>query len=362
MRRPSFAPALLALLTAATPAGAEEPVTVVSWGGAYEQAQRRAIFEPFTNTTGIELEIVRYSGGLDALRERAAAEGWDVVDMLEDQAIAACESGLLRRIDPQSVVEPLPDASLAADFVPGAFRDCSVAQNLFATVFAYDERAFPGLKPRRIEDFFDLEAFPGPRAIEKSPDVILEWALMAEGVPASQVYDLLSTDRGLRLAFRKLDEIRNAVVWWQDPATPAALLRDGRAVMASGYNGRFFAVARAEDAPVTVVWDGRLIGYDVWAVSADSDRPEAAERFLRFATAPEPLARLAELIPYGPARRSALQRVGLHPETRIPMRNHLPNAPQHGERALIRDSLWYAHTAALRARRFEAWLASGEAD
>jgi putative spermidine/putrescine transport system substrate-binding protein len=71
------------------------------------------------------------------------------------------------------------------------------------------------------------------------------------------------------------------------------------------------------------------------------------------------MARLASLIPYGPARRSAFERVGLHPELRIPMRDHLPNAPRPDSRALRRDSRWYARTEALRRRRFDAWLAEG---
>ncbi len=182
--------------------------------------------------------------------------------------------------------------------------DCSVAQNVFATVIAFDQRAFPGVKPSRVEDFFDLERLPDKRALEKNPDVILEWALLAEGAPASQVYDLLSTDLGLRLALRKLDTIRDQILWWEEVARPAEMLRDGEVSMASGYNGRFFSMAREEGAPVVIVWNGRVIGYDVWAVLATSKQPRLAERFLRFATAQ--LARLAERIPYGPAHNSAM--------------------------------------------------------
>ncbi len=352
----SAALALLATL-AGLPAWAQETLTVVSWGGVYEAAQRAALFEPFTAETGIEIEALTYGGGLPALERRAKAERWDLVDMFEDEAIAACEAGLLRPIEPEAVAVVHPEAGLETDFLPGAFRDCSLAQNVFATVMAYDQRAFPGLKPVRVEDFFDLDRFPGKRAVERSPDLILEWALLAEGVPAGQIYDLLSTDRGLRLAFRKLDTIRDAIVWWEDVARPAEMLRDGEASMAMGYNGRFFAMARDQGAPITLVWDGRIIGYDVWAIPASSQQPELAERFLRFATQPEQLASLAELIPYGPARNSALQLVGLHPNTNIPMKDQLPNAPQHGPRFLIRDSTWYAHTEALRQRRFDAWLA-----
>lgn len=357
MRRSEFLVALLVAGLAAEHAHAREAVTVVTWGGAYEAAQRAAIFDPFTAETGIEVGARRHDGRPETLRARSGPEAWDVVDLTEDQAIAACESGLLKRLDHESILEPVPEISLEADFAAGAFRDCSIAQNAFASVIAYNDDAFPGAKPGRVEDFFDLEAFPGKRAVERSPDAILEWALLAEGIPPSQVYDLLSTPRGLRLAFRKLDTVRDSIIWWTDVAEPNELLQSGRASMASGYNGRFFAAARDRGAPIIIVWDGQVIGYEVWAIPAASQNVKAAEAFIRFATAPERMARLAEKIPYGPTRQSAMERIGLDPDRRIPMRLHLPNAPGHMKRALVRDSAWYAHTATLRKRRFANWLA-----
>ncbi len=359
MRRFDLPAALLSWMFA-LPAGAVEPLTVVSWGGAYEAAQNQALFEPYQEISGVDIKVGRYGGTLEALTGRAEAEGWDVVDMLEDQAIAACEAGLLLRLDHEAILGPSGELSLEVDFAPVRLRPCSVPQNVFALVIAYDDRVFPGVKPRSVEDFFDLERYPGKRAIEKSPDGILEWALMAEGVPPSQIYDLLSTDRGLRLAFRRLDAIRESIVWWEDVAAPATLLKDGRVAMASGYNGRFFLAAQDEGAPISIVWDGRLIGYDVWAIPTSVGDRRAAEAFLRFAAAPAQMARLAERIPYGPARRSALERIGLHPVSGVPMRDYLPNADHRSEPQLIRDSRWYAHTRSLRTRRFEAWLGQND--
>ncbi|MDZ7710246.1 MAG: ABC transporter substrate-binding protein [Roseovarius sp.] len=350
---PRFSLLLLVLL--GCPALAED-LTVATWGGAYEAAQRDAVFAPYTEATGQAVTAVQYDGTVAALRDRAGPEGWDVVDMLADQARAACAEGLLRPLDAGAI---LGRAALA-DFSPRAPTRCAIPQNVYARVLAYDERAFPGVKPTRIGDFFDTARFPGPRAVQRGPDGILEWALLAEGVPPEQVYGLLSTDRGLRLAFRRLDTIREHIIWWTDPAEPAEMLADGRAVMAAGFNGRFFDMAARGGAPVDIVWDGRIIGTEVWAIPQASDAPDAARDFLAFALRPSSMARLSELIPYGPARKSAFERVGLHPETGVPMRAHLPNAPQHGGRALIRDAAWVANTHDLRQRRFQAWLGRAE--
>jgi len=345
---------LLALLLGQpAPAG---DLTVATWGGAYEAAQREAVFAPFIEATGQAVTAVQYDGTLAALRDRAGPEGWDVVDMLADQARAACAEGLLRPLDADALLGP----GARADFSPQGPTRCAIPQNVYARVMAYDERAFPGIKPTRIGDFFDTARFPGPRAVQHGPDGILEWALLAEGVPPEQVYGLLSTDRGLRLALRRLETIREHIIWWTDPAEPAEMLADGRAVMAAGFNGRFFDIAARGGAPVDIVWDGRIIGTEVWAIPATTENPQAARDFLAFALRPASMARLSELIPYGPARRSAFERVGLHPETGVPMRVHLPNAPQHGGRALIRDAAWVANTRDLRQRRFQAWLERAE--
>lgn len=352
---------ILAVVTAWARAGlAADEITVVSWGGAYEAAQKRAIFAPFTAQTGIKVNIKTYSGGVDPVRQRAAAEGWDVIDMTEDDAISACGEGALSPLALDDILVPPRNGSLEADFERGAFQKCSVAQNIYATVFAYSQKAYPGVKPNRVEDFFDLKRFPGKRALQRSPDVILEWALLAEGVPVAQVYDLLSTERGLNVAFGKLEEIRSAIVWWTDPAEPPALLAKGEVAMASGFNGRFFAASNGERAPLAIVWDSQQIGYEVWAIPSGSKNREDAEAFIGFATQPDQLARLAEHIPYAPTRHSALSRVGLHWRTQVPMRYHLPNTPRRNERVLYRDSQWYASTRALRQRRFEDWLAKAQ--
>lgn len=362
MRRLSV---FLLVLACALPARAEEDrtLTVVSWGGAYEAAQRAAIFEPFTAETGIEVEVVRYAGDLDDLRAqvgRPDGPDWDVVDMIRSDAQAACRAGLLAPFDP-AILAPAPDGTAPeADFIKGAFGGCSVTHLVYATVIAYDDRAFPGVKPDSVADFFDLERFPGDRALRKAPVGMLDWALRSYGVPRSQIYDLLSTKRGLDLAFARLERIRPNLHWWRDGEEPVDMLLRGEVSMATGYNGRFFNAQVMRGAPISVIWDSALLEYDVWAVPKGSPNADLARKFIRFATESEQLAALSNRISYGPARRSAQDRVGLHVDTGIPMRPHMPTADRHFEQALEKDDEWYAQTEDLRWRRFRAWLNGGE--
>jgi len=345
-------------------AGAEEPrtLTVLTWGGAYEQAQRAAIFGKFTEATGIAVETVRYNGGIESLREHLDADGapqWDVVDMIRADARAACAQGLLEPFDPGILAPSSRGVAPEDDFISGAFGRCYVVQLVFATVIAYNDDAFPGEKPRSVADFFDTERFPGKRALRKAPVGMLEWALRSYGVPRAQLYDLLSTERGLRLAFRRLDSIREDIVWWRGGAEPVDLLMSGKVVMATGYNGRFFSAQTVDGAPISIIWDGALLEYNTWAILKGTPDEDIAETFIRFATSSERLGDMANRISYGPARKSAQRRVGLHVETGVPMRAHMPTAERHTAEAIRKDDRWYSQTEALRRRRFDAWLNRG---
>ena len=56
---------VLSALVSAAPAASAEPLTVVSWGGAYTNSQVEAYMKPFTAKTGVRFNVVDYNGGLD---------------------------------------------------------------------------------------------------------------------------------------------------------------------------------------------------------------------------------------------------------------------------------------------------------
>ncbi|WP_244272180.1 extracellular solute-binding protein [Halomonas aestuarii] len=334
---------------------------MLSWGGAYERAQQAALFAPYTAATGRPVAVEQYDGGLDELR-RAVADGevpWDLIDMTRSEAMAACEQGLLEPLS-SSLLAPAPDGTPAEeDFLPDAFGRCAITHSVFATVVAYRTDAFPGRRPTVIGDLFDQRRFPGPRALQDTPAVNLEWALLSYRVPLEELYRLLSTRRGLDLALERLDELEE-IQWWEAGDTPPRLLAEGKVVMASGYNGRFFDAMVNRGAPIAILWDGQVQEHETWVIPRGSPHPEAAREFLRFATTTERLADLARHIPYGPARRSAAVRVTTHAETGVDMRLHIPTHPLNAERALVKDETWYARTLARIQALFRDWRKSRE--
>ena len=85
--------------------------------------------------------------------------------------------------------------------------DCVVPQIFWAYTAFYDKAAFSGKKPKTMKDFFNVKKFPGKRGIHTWANALIEMALVADGVKASKVYDVMSTPEGIDRAFAKLDTI-----------------------------------------------------------------------------------------------------------------------------------------------------------
>lgn len=338
---------------------AAQEVNVVSWGGAYERSQVEAYNKPFTEKTGIKVNMIAADNPATPLKAQFEAKNitGDVYDVELSAAIRLCDEGALVEIDPADL-PPAPDGTPAEeDFIDNALHDCAVANIFWGTVIAYDKTKFPDNPPMTAADFFDLEKFPGQRALPKNPKRTLYLALIADGVPADEVYDVLETPEGVDRAFAKLDTIKDSVVWWEAGAQPVQLLADGEVAMATGYNGRFFDAIVGEGKPFEIIWDGQYMDLDVFVVAKDSPNPEAAMEYLKFATATEQLAGQAKYIAYGPARKSSADLVGLYQDGKTEMAPHMPTNPEYLKTAVYDDpEFWADHDAEL-SERFNSWLA-----
>ena len=341
------------------PAVAAEAITVVSWGGSYARACQKAQHEPFSAETGIEIRLEAYNGGLAEVRAQVESGRvhWDVVDLEIADAARGCDEGLLEPVSGDDL-DPAPDGTVAVDdFFPDMLTECGVGTLFYSTVYAYNTAHLEGATPTTIRDFFDVEKFPGRRGMRRSPLVNLEFALMADGVPLDQVYATLDTPEGVERAFRKLDTIKDHIVWWEAGAQPPQMLADGEVVMSTAYNGRIFNAQVLENQPFVIVWDGQVLDRAVLGIVAGTPRLELARKFLAFATRAESLAGIGRYIAYSPARKSGTALIGTHLETGVDMRPHMPNTPENAARALVHDWQWWRDHGDEMNERFSAWLA-----
>ncbi|KGK41385.1 spermidine/putrescine ABC transporter substrate-binding protein [Nitrincola sp. A-D6] len=360
--RKSALTAAVMLSTAAviSTAQAQEDLNVVSWGGAYTMSQEEAYSKPWTEKTGQRIvNIDRSATGLAGLRAQVEAGNvtWDLVDMLPADAKIACAEGLIEILDHDELLAPAPDGTPPSeDFIPGALDECFVATIVYSNIVAFNTEMFPeDNKPSTIEDVFDLENFPGKRSLQRRPINNLEWALIADGVPHDEVYDMLTTDEGVERALAKLDTIKSEVIWWSEGAQPPQLLADQEVAFASAYNGRIFSAQVNEDQPFEIIWDAQVFELDGWVVPRG--KMDAAKDFLRFSTESEQNAAQASYISYGPARKSGAALVGEHIPTGIDMTPHMPTYEPNFATALPKNDEFWADYQDELNERFDAWLA-----
>lgn len=321
-------------------------ITVASFGGAYEASQQHAFFRPFTAASGISVVADQYNGELAKVKAMVDAKNvtWDVVDVEANAVFRGCEEGFLEAIDPKV-------AGDASDYLPGALHECGVASVAWSTVFAYDAAKFPKDPPKSPADFFDLERFPGKRAMRRNPKGTLEHALLGDGVAPQKVYATLGAPGGVERALAKLDTIKAQTVWWESGAQAPQLLADGEVVMAQAYNGRIYNAQVKEKKDFRIIWDGQIYAYDYWAIPKGSPNKAAALEFLRFALRPDRMAEQTKHISYAPTRKSAMKLVDAE------VLPHLPTAPANFVRALRVDPEWWADHFDEVDQRFKAWLA-----
>jgi putative spermidine/putrescine transport system substrate-binding protein len=319
-------------------------LTIVSWGGSYQEAQREVLFRPWVATRGQRMLEETWDGGITELRARLrpGASNWDLVQVEAEELLIGCEEGLFEPMD-------WPAIGGRDAYIPEAVSDCGVGAILYAFVLAWD-RDGRGPAPRDWSDFFDTRRTPGRRAMRRGPKTTLEIALMADGVPPAEVYRLLRTGPGVERAFRSLSRLRDDILWWERGSEPPRWLASGEAAMVVAYNGRIAAANAVDGRNFGTSWAGNLHTLDSWAIIRGSPNRALALDFLRFAGQAEVQAKLPPLIPYGPTARGA---AALLPRDLL---GRLPSAQPNMEAGLrLDDRFWVANLERL-TRRFSDWL------
>ena len=341
-----------------------DSMTISSWGGAYQAMQNAAYADPYVKATGVNL-IWDESSAEAVAKLRAQSEAgnvtWDVVDLLAADGIRLCDEGLVTEVPVDELLAPAPDGTPASeDFGENLVSECYIPTVLYSTTFGYrtDVAAWNGAVPTGLCDVFDLEKFPGKRALEKRPINNLEWALICSGVPVDQLYDTLETDEGIQKALDKLATIKDQTVWWSAGAETPQLLADKEVVIGSTYNGRLFSLIEEQKQPVAMLWDYQVFDIDGFVVpeGLPEDRLNRVKHFLHFATDTQRLADQAKFISYGPARASSQPLVGKHATLGIDMAPHMPNSPENAKTGFLFNYTWWADHRDELDSRFQSWL------
>lgn len=342
--RKFFVTALAAGTALAMQSAQARPLTVVGWGGAAQEVQNKVYFQPFEQQTQSKMSQDSYSGGLAKVKAMVDSQTvtWDVVTVEDPELLRGCETGLFEPIDWKVV-------GAEDQFIEGATSECGVGSYVWSTALAYNADALKA-GPKNWADFWNVEKFPGKRGLRKGVKSNLEFALMADGVAPVEVYKVLSTPEGVDRAFRKLDELKPHIQWWEAGAQPPEWLASGDVAMTSAYNGRITA-ANKEGKNFQVVWSGQVYSVDSFAVVKGSPNKKQAMQFIGFASQPENQKNYPIEIPYGPTHKAAVAKVPAK------VAKDLPTHPDNLKTALREDTMFWLDYQDELTQRFNAWVA-----
>jgi len=328
-------------------------VAVYDGGGAWGEAKRIALFEPFERETGIEVTAVpRTDTGATRASILAGAPRYDITILSGSTTDTFARDGLLLPID----YAWFEQSDLGA-FDPVPTGKFSVPHIVYSLILAYDAAKFAGSAPNSWADIWDVKKFPGQRSLPTGTwggdGGTYECALMADGVDSAKLYPL-DWDR----AFKSLARIKpNILKWWASGAEGPQLIVDKQIAAGSAWNGRIYA-ANEQGAKIGSSWNQGILQYDNWVVLKGAKNVENAMKFAAFASRAQNQAKFVEHILYAPPNAKAYDLI--KPErARL-----LPTAPEIRKQQFVQNyEFWNASGAGgvannkIAVAEWEKWIA-----
>jgi putative spermidine/putrescine transport system substrate-binding protein len=313
-------------------------LTFASFGGAYQEAQTKAMVEPAEKKFGVTF---KQDGPTDyaKIKTQVASQQvtWDVVD--SDPFFAMQQCGKL--------VEPIDTRIVDTSKMPKELvSKCAVPSMTYAYVLAYNKDKYGDNPPQGWKDFFDTQKFPGKRALwNYSQGGGYEAALLADGVPKDKLYPI-DYDR----AFKKLDTIKDDLVYWESGAQSQEMAESGEVDMMLIWNGRLYNAVE-NGSKFVPQWNQNMSVYDVFMVPKGTPNKDAAMAFISYATGAQAQQKLTETIPYSPINSDAKPKVsGL-------LKSYLTTQPEVQQKSILIDQQWWADNYDEASQRWTAWQA-----
>lgn len=316
-------------------------IVVADPGGPFAKAFGVAFHEPFKQETGIEsVQIAREHEPVAQVATMVKAKNytWDIVTLTLSARDILDKQGLLESLDWN-----MPDMN---EIMKEARHPNWMGTDVYCTVLAYrTDKYGGGNAPQNWRDFFDVQKFPGRRAMRRSPIDTLEEALLADGVPVDKLYPL-DMDR----AFKKLDQIKKHVaVWWTGGAQTTQLLQSGEVDMLPTWNARAQTITDA-GGPVAIQWNQGLYSIEGWGIPKGNPKAAIARRFVAFSANAKRQAAFTPHLAYGPTNPNAYKHIDK------PTAAKLPTAPDIFSKIILAQEDWWAPNRQKAEERFTAWM------
>jgi putative spermidine/putrescine transport system substrate-binding protein len=332
-------------LVAAMPALAQD-VTITTAGGDYGDAIKKAMWEPAAAELKYSIREESQSDSFAALKMQvtSGAVTTDIIHLGSPEGAQAAEQGLLEPLD-YTIIDP-------KSLPPGAESKYCYPFTSYGTVMAWNTKAIGTNPPANWAEFWNVEKFPGKRALRANAQDLIEIALLSEGVAPADIYKQLSAPGGLDRAIARLETLKPSIaVWWTSGAQSAQILKDGEADLVVTWNGRAESV-KADGGPADFKFQGSVIGTDCLAVPKGAANREAAMKLIAAMTKPEREAKLTDFITYGPVNPKAYE-LNLISADKMKL---LATAPGNVDGSVFSNAEWWVKNGEAAQRAFDEMM------
>lgn len=321
-------------------------LTISSWGGAFQKAQKEAWFAIVEKELGVTIKEDNTSGIADVRTQVASGKPtWDLTTQGAYSCALLEKEGRLEKFDAETIK--------ALDDIPASLgrSEYCAPQIAYSVAIGWRDKAYPGKEPPGWAALWDTQNFPGQRSIRKHPIYALEQALIADGVPMDKLYPL-DVDR----AFKKLEQLKpHVLVWWSSGAQSAQVLKDGEVDMVAAWNGRIQALEtepEGKGGKIKTTFNQQILVSDAWMIPKGAPNKELAMKALQIMSRPEVNARISLFINYAPSNLKSYD-TGVIPQDKLP---GLPNSPENIKKGFVQDVTWWVNNADEMVKRFDAFL------
>ncbi|MDA9489699.1 ABC transporter substrate-binding protein [Bradyrhizobium sp. CCBAU 11361] len=312
-------------------------VTMVGYGGTFQETLVKYVMTPFAAETGIKVKFVPAPdlAKIKAMQLTRSVE-WDIYNGNGTWAASGSKQGFWEKLDTSMfdlkdlAIQPTSDV---------------VTLDLYAAGVAWDPKKYgAGKHPANLAEFFDIKKFPGRRCLRKEPDGALEAALLADGVAPKDIYPL-----DLERAFKVLDRIKPGIVWASATTQTISLVQTGEVDFSYTYNNRVKATNEPGGGmPLAFSLDQNLIFTSPLAVLKGAPNKENAMKLIAYMLRPEVQARMDNQLGFLPVSKKALPMLSLEARKWQPDLSNPNN--------LMMSNEYWADNFESVSRRFQEWL------
>jgi putative spermidine/putrescine transport system substrate-binding protein len=259
-----------ATATSSSSASSSQPLVVTWSAGDWGNCQQASFYDTFTKSTGIGvLHGPQLTDG--QIRAEVQAHVYNVDLVYPSEALALSGSSDLTPIDYSKIDK--------SQLYPGTYTPYAVGMDVYAWAMGYRTDKFGGAVPNSWADFFNVQKFPGKRALNDTDvPALMYMALMADGVSPNQL-----TTIDVQRAINKLNSIKSDIVWYETGTAGQQLLASGEVSMAEIYANRIIA-SKAAGSPVDISWNGQVAVVDFIAIPKGDPNAADTMKLIEWAT------------------------------------------------------------------------------